>query len=102
MTLVSCYAIVLIMNKLRSWLQQHIEDKQVTVKEFCSLVGLSRSAVYGYMSDLYRPSDYAIAKICKFLEIPVADAQKYYLPRTVGRPPGSKNVKHRYRHRPRT
>lgn len=74
------------MNNLKEWLLPLIKDRGLTVKEFSEETGVSRAALYNYFEDRNRPDLHTMEKICRYLEIPLAEGLAQYTPKKEGRP----------------
>lgn len=89
-------------NHLRQWLPAQVAKRtNLSFEQFAKRVRIGRSTLYGYMNDLSRPSEQAMARICQELKLPLEAGLSQYTPRTNGRPKGSggalKSVSTRYR-----
>jgi hypothetical protein len=51
--------------------------------------GLSRMAIYRWLNDQSRPTTQTMAKICRALDVPLAEGLRQYSEKPNGRPKGS-------------
>ena len=84
-------------NKLNEWLlgDPHAEEenkrlgllrvKGLSVEALARKMGLTRMAVYRYLTDQGRPSLKSLMKMCEILEVPLADGASYVTHRNPGR-----------------
>lgn len=74
-------------NNIKQWLDQHLEKRNWSVERFSRLCGLSRAIIYFYRNDTYRPDVENMARMCRALDVPLAEGLAQYSPRPDGRPP---------------
>ena len=73
-------------NNIKEWLLPLLVERQMTIEGFARQCGLSRAAVYFYISDKNRPESTNMKKMCDVLEVPFEEGLRQYTPRASGRP----------------
>jgi transcriptional regulator with XRE-family HTH domain len=77
-------------NLIREWLMPKLAAKDMSVAQLAAAIGVSRAAVYLYLSDQSRPTGYHMARICQVLGVPIKEGLGTYVPKRTGRPPKRK------------
>lgn len=77
------------MNNLKGWLRTKIEERGISISKLADETGLTRAIIYFYMSDVNRPTQMNLQKICDVLGADINEAMALYTPKKVGRPIGS-------------
>jgi len=73
-------------SNLGKWLPQKMADKGMSAEQLGNACGVSRSAIYFFISDKNRPTEMTMMKICRALDADFADGLRQYTPRPMGRP----------------
>lgn len=73
-------------NYIRQWLLPKLAERGMSVAQFAAEAGLSRAAIYLYLSDKCRPTAYHMAKMCRVLGVPIREGLAQYVPKPLGRP----------------
>ena len=79
-------------NAIREWLLPILAERGMTIAQFAGEVGLSRAAIYLYLSDRCRPTAYHMAKMCRVLGVPIREGLAQYVPRPLGRPAKPRDI----------
>ena len=58
----------------------------MSIANFATQAGLSRAAIYLYLSDQCRPTPFHMAKMCRVLGVPIREGLAQYVPKPSGRP----------------
>lgn len=73
-------------NQIREWLPPKLAERGMSIAQFAAEAGLSRAAIYLYLSDQCRPTAFHMAKMCRVLGVPIREGLAQYVPRPLGRP----------------
>ncbi len=73
-------------NRLKTWLPPLMKRANLTAEKLGMKVGVSRTAVYNWMSDSDRPEPETMAKVCRVLGVPLQDGLRQYTPKKRGNP----------------
>jgi len=73
-------------NQIRKWLLPKLAEKDMSVAQLAKAIGVSRAAIYLYLSDQSRPTGYHMARICQVLGAPIREGLALYVPKRPGRP----------------
>jgi transcriptional regulator with XRE-family HTH domain len=73
-------------NQLREWLLAKLAEKDLSVAQLAHATGVSRAAIYLYLTDQSRPTGYQMAKMCQVLGVPIEEGLAQYVSRRAGRP----------------
>jgi hypothetical protein len=94
-------------NHLNVWLTEKLEERRMSVEELSTEAKVSRSIVYGWLSDRFRPTGRTLLRVVHVLsetpvvivkngntsrvkrEVPYEEALRQFSPRVLGRPKGS-------------
>lgn len=77
-------------SNLGTWLPPLIEKLDMSYEQFARAVGVTRSMIYYYIKDRYRPDEQTMIRMCQVLGVPAEEGFAQYTPRKVGRPKGLK------------
>lgn len=77
-------------NHIREWLDPQLDRLGMSIEQFANNCGISKASIYFYRDDRYRPDSSVMAKMCKFLGVPLEEGLRQYTPRKAGRPAGTK------------
>ena len=69
-------------NHIERWLLPKLAARGLSIERFAREVGVTRTSVYYYLSDHNRPTTQTMARMCKFLSVPLEDGLKQYTPRS--------------------
>jgi transcriptional regulator with XRE-family HTH domain len=75
-------------SNLGTWLPPKIEATGLSMENFSRKIKISRAQLYRYLDDTSRPSTTTMARICKFLKVPLEEGLKQYSEKPQGRPFG--------------
>ena len=75
-------------NNLKKWLTPLLEERGWSIEEFGRKVGVTRAAIYHYMTDRNRPTVERMRQIYEALGVPAAEGLAQFTPRIAGRPRG--------------
>jgi transcriptional regulator with XRE-family HTH domain len=75
-------------NNIRAWLYPLIEERGWSIEEFGRKIGVTRAAIYHYMTDKRRPTVERMRQICEVLGVPASEGLAQFTPKEVGRPKG--------------
>jgi transcriptional regulator with XRE-family HTH domain len=75
-------------NRIKEWLLSKLEERGQSVEQFSRQCGLSKAALYFYLSDKNRPSEANMRRICDALGCSLIEGLRQYTPKKNGRPKG--------------
>ncbi len=75
-------------NKIKDWLYPLLEERGWSIEEFGRKIGVTRAAVYHYMTDKRRPTVQRMKHMCEALGVPASEGLAQFTPKTLGRPKG--------------
>lgn len=81
------------MNNIKQWLLPLLQQQSLSVEELANKVGITRTAVYNYLSDRNRPTEQTMKRITEALGVPFEEGLRQYTPKTVGFPAGVKRTR---------
>jgi transcriptional regulator with XRE-family HTH domain len=73
-------------SHLNEWLTAHLDRLNMSVEDFAEAAELTRTSVYFYMQDKYRPDEQSMVRMCTVLGVPLEEGLAQYTPRKRGRP----------------
>jgi transcriptional regulator with XRE-family HTH domain len=76
-------------NNIRQWLEPQLDKNEWSVESFARKCGITRAAIYLFLSGQNTPSEQTMAKMCKALGRPLQEGLSQYTPKPKGRPKGS-------------
>lgn len=76
-------------SNLNVWLPRKAKTAKLTFEQIAHRVGISRTMMYEYVSDLSRPTEQTMLKMCRVLGVPFEQGLSQYTPKKIGRPRGS-------------
>jgi transcriptional regulator with XRE-family HTH domain len=68
-------------NDIEKWLIPLLQERGLRIEPFAYLCGVSKTAMYGYLSDKNRPRPETMAKMCQVLGVPEEEGLAQYSPR---------------------
>jgi transcriptional regulator with XRE-family HTH domain len=72
-------------NRIKEWLLPKLQEANLSVEQFAHKIGLSRAAIYFYLTDVSRPTEQTMAKMCHALGVPFEEGLAQYTPKLRGR-----------------
>jgi transcriptional regulator with XRE-family HTH domain len=76
-------------NHIKQWILPILESKNISIENLAQATGITRSAIYAYLSDKNRPTTETMRRICSVLNVAAEEGLKQYTERKVGRPAGT-------------
>jgi len=77
-------------NKISEWLLPILESRGLSVEQLANSTGVTRASIYHWLTDRNRPRTQAMARICRFLNVPFEEGLAQFTPRKYGRPKGKR------------
>ena len=79
-------------SNLPYWLPKKIMASGFTVEQVAHRTGVSRTAIYEYLTDDSRPNEDTALRLARVLGVKYEELLAQYVPRKNGRPRGSKTT----------
>jgi len=73
-------------NRIREWMVPLLDARGISPESLARTIGISRSAVYHWFTDLRRPTTNTMRKVCDVLGVDQREGLDQYAPRVRGRP----------------
>jgi transcriptional regulator with XRE-family HTH domain len=75
-------------NHLKQWLVPLLNEKKMSVEDLAQKANITRTIIYWWLSDKYRPDEQSMVRVCAVLGRPLEEGLRQYTPRKRGRPVG--------------